>query len=64
MADMNCLYKHVTMYRFIQIHTNRLESNGPVGLMYNTCKKYDLVKFVMQSINNGVYISMSHGKRV
>ena len=29
MADMNCLYKHVTMYRFIQIHTNRLVSNGP-----------------------------------
>ena len=62
MADMNCLYKHVTMYRFIQIHTNRLVSNGPVGLMYNTCKEYGLVKFVMQSINNGVYISMSQWK--
>ena len=65
-VNMNCIYKRVVMETFIYLYAygnHHNDSQGPIRTMYDTCSKYGVLQFVIESITNGYYVSKLEWKK-
>ena len=66
LSSMNCIYKCVLMKRFMQLYFMQnwyQKYKGPALIMYETCREFGFLEYVVTSITHGVYISKSQSKK-
>ena len=59
---MICIYKDVIIKRFERLSLSNAKHKGPVWDYVQLCQRYDLIDIVVESIQNGLYMSMSEWK--
>jgi hypothetical protein len=64
LLPMNCIYKVIMLIR-IHYHLNDQggSHSGPTWEMVKICKKYNLIRYVMDGLNFGLYMSLMEWKR-
>ena len=65
MLPMNCLYKCILVRRIMHIVNDvTRDKNGPIYKILQTCKKYDLLDFVMDSITSADYVNVKQWEKM
>ena len=61
-SHLKCVYKKVCLYRYL-LYSKEINL-GPIGNIMNTCDKYGRLQIVTESVESGIYMSITKFKAI